>query len=422
MKYQKTKLSDGSSLVVIHMPSYAVTISAYIKAGFRYDPKKNAGLSHFVEHMLFSGTKKYPTHKDLAFAIERHGGWHTAYTWVDYQSHFVHLPYKNFEDGIEVLLETLHRSLLFTEEVEKEKGRVREEILRTLADPEKAIISHVWFPLFFQSTVLGRSYFGSLKDIEKISQPDVIRFYDSEIRSGETCFVVAGNISLPEAKETIDNFFRKHKVSYAQTDMPVTLKDSSKIRVALKKARSHYVSVIVGIPTVSLYDQDRHAIEILHNVLARDFGARLPDRLRSQGGLVYTCSASQENFIDTGYFYFRTATQKQNLEKVLSIIIDEFDRLSQGDISDEEIETAKANISGSLLSNMQTSFDYIGWYGPQELLNPGRIIHPDDQVKIYNQISKKTILGAAKLYFSHNKILIAAYGDTEKNTLEKFLK
>ena len=134
MNYQKAKLINGSSLVVIQMPSYAVTISAYIKAGFRYDPEKCPGLSHFVEHMLFSGTKKFPTHHDLSFAVERYGGWHYAYTWVDYQSHFVHMPHKYFREGVEVLLETLYQSLLLREEVEREKGRVKEEIYRNMSD------------------------------------------------------------------------------------------------------------------------------------------------------------------------------------------------------------------------------------------------------------------------------------------------
>lgn len=421
MKYQRTKLSNGSPLIVLKIPSYAVTISAYIKAGFRSDPIKRPGLAHFTEHMFFSGTKQYPTHRDLAFAIERYGGWHYAYTWVDYQSHFVHLPYKYFREGAEVLLETLYQSLLLAEEVEKEKGIVKEEILRNMSDPEKAVIPHVWFPLFFQSTILSRSYFGSLENIENISREDVVNFYNSYIRNGETCFIVAGNISLSEAAEIMNDNLKKYKVHSKQVSMPLIVSALSKLRVALKKTDSNHVSLMIGIPTTSLYIRDRHMLEILRNILARDFGARLPDRLRSQGGLVYTCYALQENFIDTGYFYFKTSTHKNNVEKVVSIIIEEFQRLVQGDISDEEIETAKENLSGSLFSNMQTGFDHIGWYGAQELLNPDKVIHLKEQIQIYNQISKKDILDVAKKYFPVSNIYIAAYGNYEQKKLEKLL-
>lgn len=422
MNYQRTKLINGSPLVVIQVPSYAVTISAYIKAGFRHDPKKCPGLSHFVEHMLFSGTKKYPTHRDLAFAVEKYGGWHYAYTWVDYQSHFVHLSHKYFREGVDVLLETLYKSLLLHEEVEKEKGRVKEEINRNMSDPEKAVIPHVWFPLFFQSTILGRSYFGSLENIENISREDVVTFYNSHIRNGEICFIVAGNISLSEAEERMNDNIKKAKVHSRQVSMPLIVSASSKLRVALKKTDSNHVSLMIGIPTTSLYIRDRHLLEILRNILARGFGARLPDRLRSQGGLVYTCFASQENFIDTGYFYFKTATQRQNVEKVARIIVDEFQRLAQGDISNEEIETAKMNINGSLFSNMQTNFDYIRWYGPQELLNPNHIVHLLNQIDIYKNISKADIVKVASKYFSHDQIYIAACGDIEQKKIEKVLR
>lgn len=421
MKYQRTKLINGSPLIVLGIPSYAVTISAYIKAGFRSDPIKNPGLSHFVEHMNFSGTKKYPTHRDLAFAIERYGGWHYAYTWVDYQSHFVHLPYKYFREGVDVLSETLYKSLLLREEMEKEKGRVKEEINRNMSDPEKAIIPHVWFPLFFQSTILGRSYSGSLGNIKNISREDIVKFYNSYIRNGETCFIVAGGISLLKAKEIIDNYLKRNNVDSPKVALQLPIKISSNLRVLSKKTDSNYVALMVGIPTTSLYIRDRHMLEILRNILARDFGARLPDRLRNQGGLIYTCYASQENFIDTGYFYFKTSTHKNNVEKVVRIIIEEFQRLAQGDISDEEVDTAKENLSGSLYSNMQTGFDYIHWYGVQELLNPDEVIHLKEQIQIYNQISKKEILDTARSYFSTGKILIAAYGNYEQKKLEKIL-
>lgn len=421
MKYQKTKLINGSTLAVVQVPSYAVTISAYIKAGFRFDPLKKPGLAHFVEHMLFSGTKKYPTHRGLAFAIERFGGWHSAYTWVDFQSHYVHLPRKYFKNGVDVLFETLYSSFLIDEEVKKERGRVKEEILRNISDPEKAVIPQVWFPLFFQSTRLGRSYFGSLEDIEQISRIDVVQFYNSYIRSGEKCFIVAGDISLSESQETMNNYLKKYKVHDTEINMPLLVKKSLKLRVAVRNTESDYVSLTVGIPTTSLYIHDRHVLKILINILARDFGARLPDRLRDQGGLVYTCHALQENFIDNGYIYFKTSSHKMNVGKIIVIIIQEFQRLAQNDISAKEIETAKGNLIGSLLSNMQTGLDYVEWYGMQELYALNPVLHIEDQIRIYRSISKKDILAVARKYFLHDQIYIAAYGNIQQQEIEKLL-
>ena len=100
MNYRKIQLANGSPLVLLQIPSSSsVTISAYIKAGYRYDPIRKPGLAHFVEHMLFTGTKKYPSHHDLASVIEKYGGYHMAFTWIDYQNHYIRFPHEQFHLG-----------------------------------------------------------------------------------------------------------------------------------------------------------------------------------------------------------------------------------------------------------------------------------------------------------------------------------
>lgn len=420
MKYQKTKLINGSSLTVIQIPSYAVTISAYVKAGFRSDPIKHPGLSHFVEHMLFAGTTRYTTHQKLSYSIEKYGGWHTAFTWIDYQSHEIHLPFGRFEQGVEILHETLSRSLMKDDEIEKEKGRVKEEILRNISDPERALWSYAWLPLFFQETPLSRPYSGTVDDINYIKRDDIVQFYKVRFIPQNTTFLIAGNTSPDEARKLMDNYGHMYKTERkAESVKKIAVK--SKTRVLVLEQDTEHVSLAIGVPTVSIKDENRHAIEIIRNMLSRDFGASLPEKLRSQGGLIYTWSSYQDNLIDTGYLLFKTSTSKKNLQKVLSIIIDEFRRIARGEIEDDEIEVAKSHKIGSLQMNIETGLDYINWYGLQELLNPENVLHISDQVKIYESLTKQDIVYVAKKYFDKNKILIAAVGKVKEDDLEKFL-
>jgi len=421
MKYHKTRLNNGSSLVVLQMPqSASVTISAYMQAGYRYDPINKPGLAHFTEHMLFTGTKKYPTHSQLAYAIERYGGFHMAFTWIDYQNHYIRFPRDQFHLGIEILLDTLFHSLIHNEEVEKEKGTVNEEILRNISDPEKAIWSYVWLPLFFNDTPLSRPYTGMAADVEKFTRNDVFRFIRSHFQPDGIVYIIAGDVTLHEAEQAIN----KHLIRYTfESKKPIVPTIDRKIngRVSVQLYESDAISLIVAIPTVSIYSSDRHALEILRNMLSRDFGASLPDKLRNQGGLIYTWSSSHDNLFDTGYLLFKTATNKKNIMKVVHIIIEEFQRIAKGEIHDEEIETAKGNLIGRVLTNIETGSDYINWYGLQEFYSPEKVLHINDQIKIYKNITKRDILAVAEKYFSTDQIYIVACGNVKQNELEKLL-
>lgn len=421
MKYQKTILANGSPLFLLQMPSSSnVTISAYIKAGYRFDPVGKPGLAHFVEHMLFSGTKKYPSHRDLALAIEKYGGYHMAFTWIDYQNHYIHFPREQFHLGAEILLDTLFQSLIAKEEVEKEKGIVKREVLRNLSDTEKAVWSYVWLPHFFQGTVLSRPYSGTEKDIENFTRNDVIQFIHSRFHPSNIAYFIAGDVEMKEAEEIINRQMEKYLLEFKKIPPPVIKRETIK-HESVRKYPSDYVSLIVAIPTVSIYSFDRHILEILRNILSRDFGASIPEKLRNHGGLVYTFSSYQDNLFDTGYLLFQTATWKKNVTKVIQIILEEFQRISQGKIDDKEIDIAKDNLIGRLLSNIETGSDYIDWYALQELYALNPVLHIQDQIRIYRSISKKDILAVARKYFTHDQIYIAAYGNIRQQEIKKLL-
>lgn len=187
MRYTKKVFNNGLSLVMItDLSTNAVTLAAFIKAGFRFDPIDKPGLAHFAEHMIFDGTESFPTTKEEAQAIDRYGGWHMAFTWIEHQRHIVHVPKDHASIGLKILLETLSKPLIKKSEVEKEKGVIQEEILKNLSDPSRAIWDYAWLPLFFQNTHIGRPYSGTIEDLKKISQKDVKKFISNNYTPQKT--------------------------------------------------------------------------------------------------------------------------------------------------------------------------------------------------------------------------------------------
>lgn len=203
MNFTKVKLGNGSPLILINLPGVkAVTISAFIKAGFKYDPKDKPGLAHFTEHMLFDGTKNYPSTKELSWAIEKYGGWHYAFTWIEHQAHAIHLPKDRIEKGIVVLTDMLISPLLEEKEIVREKGMIKEEILRNKSDPEKAVLDYAWQPLFFEGTSIARPYSGVEQDIDKFTKDDINKFLENNFLADSTAISAA---TLANGEKTADS-------------------------------------------------------------------------------------------------------------------------------------------------------------------------------------------------------------------------
>lgn len=408
MNFIKVKLDNGSPLVLINLPGMkAATISAFIKAGFKYDPEDKPGLAHFTEHMLFDGTKKYPSNKDLSWAIERYGGWHYAFTWVEYQVHTIHLPKDQINLGINVLMDMLINPLIDEKEIEREKNMVKEEILRNRSSPEKAVLDYAWQPLFFEGTTLAHPYSGIEQDIDKLTKDDVNKFLENNFLADFTIFVVAGDF---DHKMVID-LFESHAKNYSRKGekQKAELISNSKERVRIYQYDGEQASIVIGIRGVPFENKDRYKLELIKDILAGYYGAKLPQRLR-EGGLIYNWNTWQDNFSDTGYLIFRSSTAVKNVSQFVKIVLEEFKKLTMNFLSEEELVISKGHIAGELFCNIQTGLDFSNWYGIQELMTD-KSLSLEQQAEIYKNISRQEIFETAKKYFSKENIYIAVAGD-----------
>lgn len=423
MKYKTITLKEGARLVMItDLSTNAVTLAAFIRAGFRFDPTNKPGLAHFTEHIIFDGTKSFPSAKEEAQAIDKYGGWHMAFTWIEHQRHIVHVPKDYALIGLKVLLETLSKPLIKKSEVEKEKGVVQEEILKNLSDPTRAIWDCAWLPLFFQNTHIGRPYSGTIEDLKRISQTDVKKFISNNYTPQKTAFIVAGDI---EEKLIIDLLEKEYRMSSSinkESKLDPLIPQRNK-RVLVHKNPSYYqTSIFIGVETVPYASPLKPVLEIIREILGGYFGTNLIQTLRDKGGLIYDWACYTDNFTESGYIIFNVAVAHENVYKVIIIILAEFSRLAKGDISDEEIEIAKGHLIGSIYANVERGLDYVDWYGIQELLNPQNILSVQEQIDIYKKIEKQNIITAASKFFNKDKILIGIIGGAEESLVRNLLE
>ncbi|MEX2007261.1 MAG: pitrilysin family protein [Candidatus Levyibacteriota bacterium] len=422
MKYTKRIFKNRLTLISItDLSTSAVTIEAYVRAGFRFDPIDKPGLSHFTEHIIFNATNSSPNLSKLAQNVERYGGWRSAFTWVENQKHTIHLPKDNFVDGAKLMLGTIFEPPITESEIKKEKGVVKEEILRNKSDPSKGIWDYAWFPLFFQGTSLSRPYSGTVEDISKISKSDVSSFVSSYFRPENVVIFVAGDLEPACIQEVVDKYSKKY-TSSSKKENVVPLAPKIKKQVLVHTDASYYqTSIAIGIKTVPFNSQLKSRLDILLDMLSGYFGTPLIQELRDKGGLIYTWYSFQDNLSDNGYLLFNISVDHKNVNLVTKIVLQEFSRFARGDFKEEEVEKAKSHLIGSILANTETGRDYIEWYGLQELLSPKKILHIEDKIKIYKEINSRELKDIASQCFNRNNIFIAAVGSADETSLSKLI-
>ncbi len=420
MRFKSRVLKNGTTLATItKLPTKAVTISAFIKAGFRFDPIEKPGLAHFTEHMVFNGTKSFPSALQESLALEKIGGWHTAYTWIEHQEHKVHVPKSHFKLGAKLLLETLAEPRIKISDIEKEKGVIREEILKNQSSPSRAIWDYVWLPLFFQNTRLARPYSGTQKDINNIAKNDVSIFLEKYFQPQNTQVLVAGDLEQTFIEQTLaeicQNFTRSIKNPYIG---PINLQRKKKLLI-YNDSSYHQSSIIIGAETVPYTSEVKYTFNIIREIIAGYFGSNLIQRLRNEGGLIYDWHTFSDTLSETGYLIFNASTAHENVEMVIKIVLEEFQRLASGNVRNEEIEIARNHLIGSILANIETGQDYIEWYGLQLLFTPRRVYSVEKMIKRYQKITIKEIKEALAQYFVRDKLLIGVLGKADEKRLAK---
>ncbi|MBI2049597.1 insulinase family protein [Candidatus Roizmanbacteria bacterium] len=422
MTYTRKKLKNGLTIITLtSLSSKAATITAYIRAGFRFDPKNRPGLSHFTEHIIFNAQKNFPKFKTLSQAVERHGGWSSAFTWIENQEYTIHLPKNNVEDGIKLILGNLFEPYITKSEVEKEKGVIKEEILTNKSDPSKAIWDYAWLPLFFQGTNLSRPYSGNITDISMISEIDVKSFVSSYFQTENIVLFVAGNLEQDYIRKIVEKYSKKYKAEHKEKNI-YTIVPKVRKHVFVYKDESYYqTSLVIGIKTIAFKSSLKYVFDILRDMLSGYFGAPLIQELRDKGGLIYTWNSYHDNLSDIGYLMFNVAVAHENINRVTSIVLKEFKRLAQGKFIKDEVEMAKSHLIGSILSNTETGKDYIEFYGLQELLNPKNVLSIENKINLYKNVSAEEVREVASKYFTPENTFIAAIGTANENQLESLL-
>lgn len=364
--YERTVLPNGLRILSSTMPAtHSVTVNLYVGAGSRYERKGEEGVSHYVEHMLFKGTEKRPTAKEIAEAIDGVGGLLNGATDREYTVYYIKVARPHLELAVDVLCQFVRHPLMDAAEMEKERQVVIEE-LAMVADSPAQIADLLLDSLLWPNNPLGRDVAGTAESVSAITRDTMLGYLGEQYVPNNIVVSVAGNVTHEEVvaifNETLGGWTPGSPTAWT----PVSSANGRRSAVHYKTTEQAHVSL--AMRSIPLNHPDRHAVSFLSVILGEGMSSRLFIELREKRGLVYDVSSYTAHFLDTGAFNVYTGVDPKNATEAIKVVIGELERIRDHGPTTEELTKARELSKGRMLLRMEDTRSVSGWVGAQDLL------------------------------------------------------
>lgn len=417
-------LSNG--LRVILQPfKHTNSVSIYITvgAGPRFETKETAGLAHFLEHMLFEGTKNLPTSKDVAHDIEKIGGQSGAFTDKEYITYYTKVKPLHLETAIAHLSDILFNSILNPEAIEKEKGIVMEEIKRTIDNPEVEIWE-LWAEwIWGKNQSLGRSTLGNVKTIKNITREKLLRYMRSLYHPTNMVIAIAGNFSLGNVERLLGKTFGTKSKGKAPNFKTVKVVPKKNVIKTINSDAQQNQLILGFITGVSYLHKDRFPLYVAADILGGRRNSRLLYKLIYELGIAYSVYTGTWTFKDTGLFFTSGGFATEKTQKAIKTIIKELTRLKSEKVSHKELQQVKEMSKSNLYFSMETSDAIASNYAAQ-YITEGQILTPDDTAHNIDKVTREDVQSVANKYLTKQNLRLMVRGPSVKKltgSLEKLL-
>ncbi len=412
MNYHRAQLDNGLRVLTAPMPhTRSVSIAFLIGVGSRYEADSEAGASHFIEHLLFKGTEKWPTSFDISSAIEGVGGIINGSTAQELTVYWVKLPRPHWRLGFEILSDMLLKPLFREEDVELERRVILEEINMLVDSPEDwvYILSK---RLLWPGHPLGREIIGTKESLTGISRQDLIGYKERHYTPSRSVIAVAGQIEPGEVTDALSELLSSWEDGASQSCEPATNRNSGP-RQAYEQRSTEQVHLILSWYGLPLGHPDRFALSVLNSLLGEGMSSRLFVEIREKRGLAYSIHSFLEFYNDTGAMGISAGVAPSRLEETLRAISQELARLKAEEVPEKELTKAKEFIKGRILLQMEDSFAVAAWLGRQELLL-GKILTVDEVLEAIDAVTADDVQRLARDMFIPANMNLAVIGPFEE--------
>ncbi|MGD0114538.1 MAG: pitrilysin family protein [Dehalococcoidia bacterium] len=405
--YQRTTLSNGLRVVTAPMPfTRSVSISIYLGAGSRYEEPAQAGISHMAEHLVFKGTERYPSSREISEIVDSVGGVMNAVTDRELTVYYGKVARPHFDMLGDILSDLLRHPLLAAQEMEKERGVILEE-LAAVADSPPQLVDQLIDQVMWPDQPLGRDVGGSRETVSTMTREMVLAYMGRQYVAENAVVGIAGNVSHDEALALVEREMGDWQRGLPGGWRPAwSPPQGPRLAVQYKKTEQAHISL--AVEGMAMEHPDRPALDLLSVILGEGMSSRLFLELRERLGLCYDVHSYASHYQDAGSLAVYAAVDPKNALKALTALMGELARIRE-DIDDEEVARAKELSRGRVLLRMEDTRSVSGWTGVQELLT-GKVLTVDDVLERVMAVTTADLLRVAKQTLRREALNLAVVG------------
>ena len=323
MNFHRSVLPNGLRVITVPMPSFeSLTVLVMVGAGSRYENKKNNGISHFLEHMGFKGTRKRPSAIEISTLIDGIGGEFNAFTGKEVTGYYIKSSANHIDLCMDVLSDMLTNSLFNPKEIDKERGVILEEI-NLYEDTPARKIGDIYERLLYKDTSMGWDISGEKDVIRKIQREDFLKYMESLYSADNITVVVAGGIDSAKAEFLVEKYFGKMK-KFSTLKYARVVENQKKPELLIKKKTTEQVHIAVGVRAVPIDHPDHYPLSILSAILGGGMSSRLFHEVREKRGLAYYVRSSIEYYQDCGSLVSVSGVDPKRVDEAVKVIIEEY--------------------------------------------------------------------------------------------------
>lgn len=450
MDFQKAALDNGLRVITVPMPSMeSATVQIFVGAGTRHETERTNGVAHFLEHMAFKGTGRYPSAHAISSAADSVGAEINASTDKERTSYYLKASQNHIDLAFDILSDLVQGPILDAREIEKEKGVILSEIAMHEDMPIRKAPA-TFEELLYSGLPLGWEVAGRRESVAGMAKDDLVAFRKMLYRPQNMVLAVAGRFDKDRVLELAKRWFggKRWEVRSGKLDVEVGSEKSHislRIPTPRRETLASYISpliswnpsgepqvklhikkteqthIVVGVRGNRLGHKDRYVEAVLASVLGGGMSSRLFTELREKRGLAYYIRTEVQHYTDSGYLATRAGVGNDKVEEAIKVILDEYHKFSifNDQLSNGELKKAKEYIKGRLLLGLEDTEQVTEFFGEHELLQ-GRAVSVEETIRGIQKVTREDVGRLSKEFFRPERLNLALVGPHKSG--EKFKK
>jgi predicted Zn-dependent peptidase len=403
---RRTVLSNGLIVLTERMEHLrSVAMGVWIKSGSRCEPAETNGISHFVEHMLFKGTRSRSAQL-IAREMDAIGGNLDAFTGKETICFNVKSLADHVPVAMDILADLVLNPVFAPPDIERERGVILEEIKIDEDNPD-VLVQELFTQSFWKGHPLGWPILGTTETVGRMGQQQLFDYHVGRFHGGNMIFSAAGNLEHEEFVEAVAEKFSPLAIGEPLTELSAP-EPSARIVLRNKKALEQ-VQICMGVPAPPITDKDRYSALVLNTVLGGGMSSRLFQTIREERGMAYSIYSDLSPYRDTGTLCVYAGTSAGKALEVVELVLAEFRKLKENPLSDEELKRAKDQLKGNLLLGLESSNSRMANLARQEMYFH-KFFSVDELIARIDAVDAVKVQAMAQHLFAPDKIAVTLLG------------